>query len=155
MSSKSPKEDSPKNVPFGGGLMRSMNQFFHEQPVRGVLQSIDDFFSKSFPGTSFPVNVTENDTEYQIKAQLPGVNREQIQISILENSVTITVENLEIVTEEDSKNDTFIKKQSQSRSSRTVRLPHLIHPRKVKASYKNGLLVIKVAKIKGREVPIE
>ncbi len=41
-----PKKPNPE--PFGE-LVKSMNDFFNEKPVRGFLQSIDDFFKTPFP----------------------------------------------------------------------------------------------------------
>jgi len=63
-----------KNEPFGD-LMKSMNQLFHEKPVRGFLQTMDDFFKNPFASSasSFQVRVSETEEEHVISAELPGV----------------------------------------------------------------------------------
>ncbi|MBP2241330.1 HSP20 family molecular chaperone IbpA [Cytobacillus eiseniae] len=144
-----------KNEPFGD-VMKSMNHFFQEKPVRGFLQSMDEFFKNPFPSTStFQVNVNETSDEHVISAELPGINREQIQIDILDNYVTITVLSTESITEEDEKQKTIKKQQSMRKSIRSIPLPQPIDENKVKASYKNGLLQIRIPKQKGKQITIE
>lgn len=143
-----------KNEPFGD-LLRTMNDFFQERPVKGILQNIDEFFSRPLLAASFPINVKETKTEHVISAELPGINKEQINISILENTVIISIYHEEMITEENSQQQIISKKQSSSQQSRSVSLPYLINERKVTASYKNGLLQIRVPKEKGKTIDID
>ncbi|KAB2338280.1 Hsp20/alpha crystallin family protein [Cytobacillus depressus] len=144
-----------KNDQFGE-LVKSMNQFFHDKPVKGFLQTMDEFFRAPFPFQSaFPVEVRESKDEHIITAQLPGVKREQIQLDILDNYVTITVQSHELFTEEDDHQRPVRRRQSMQRSSRTIPLPQPIAENKVKASYQNGLLQIRVPKQKGKKILIE
>ncbi|MFE8695706.1 Hsp20/alpha crystallin family protein [Cytobacillus sp. FJAT-53684] len=145
-----------KNEPIGD-LMKSMNQFFQEKPVKGFLQSMDEFFKNPFPSStsSFHVNVSETNDEHIISAELPGINKEQIQIDVLDNYVTITVLSTESMTEENEHQKTIKKQTSIKKSIRTVPLPQLINESKVKASYQNGLLQIRVPKQKGKQIMID
>ncbi|UQX54612.1 Hsp20 family protein [Cytobacillus pseudoceanisediminis] len=148
-------KEKDRNEPFGD-LMKSMNQLFHEKPVRGFLQTMDDFFKNPFPNSSsFHVDVAETEKEHIISAELPGINREQIQIDILDNYITISVKSSEMVTEEDEKNKIFRRQQSMQRSSRTVPLPQPVNEKKVKAVYQNGLLQITVPKQQGKRIVID
>lgn len=152
---KDPKEN--RKDPFGE-LMKPIDRFFQEKPVKGFLQSIDELFNKPSPfhfGPSFPVDVSETDNEYVIKAELPGVNREQIQIHTLDQYVNITVESYEEVIEEDERRHSTSRQRSMQRLSRSIPLAQPINEKKVKASYKNGLLVIRVAKLKGKTILID
>lgn len=136
--------------------MKSMNQFFNEKPVRGFLQTMDEFFRNPFPFHSpFHVDVRETAEEHIITAELPGVKREQIQLDVLDNYVTISVQSHEILTEEDENQKMIKKRQSMQRSSRTIPLPQTITESKVKASYQNGLLKIRVPKQKGKHINID
>lgn len=155
MSSKLPKkQQSEHHEPFGQ-LMKSMNQFFQERPVRGLLQNIDNFFLKPFPLSAFSVDVIEKENEHIVTAELPGVNKEQIDIHIFENHITISVNNKEIITEEDENNHVFVKKQSFGHASKTISLPQPIKEHKVKASYKDGLLQVRIPKEKGKRISID
>ncbi|WNS73988.1 Hsp20 family protein [Bacillus sp. DTU_2020_1000418_1_SI_GHA_SEK_038] len=148
--------DSKKGKNEMGDLMKSMNQFFNEKPVRGFLQTMDEFFRNPFPFHSpFHVDVRETAEEHIITAELPGVKREQIQLDVLDNYVTISVQSHEILTEEDENQKMIKKRQSMQRSSRTIPLPQTITESKVKASYQNGLLKIRVPKQKGKHINID
>jgi HSP20 family protein len=159
MSSKVPSDKNdpkkPKTEAFGE-LMKSMNDFFNEKPIKGFLQSMDDFFKSPFPsGSSFHVDTIETGGEYIISAELPGIKREQIHLNISGNYLTISVENNELETEEDEINHLYRRKYLRQKSSRTVSLPHTINEEKVKASYRDGLLKIRIPQEKGKIIDIE
>lgn len=144
-----------RNEPFGE-LMKSMNQLFNEKPVKGFLQTMDDFFKNPFPfASSFHVEVTETEKEHVITAELPGINKEQIQIDVLDNYVTISVKSAEMLTEEDENRKIIRRQQSMQRSSRTIPLPQPVNEKKVKAFYQNGLLQITVPKQHGKRILID
>ncbi|MBS4173235.1 Hsp20/alpha crystallin family protein [Bacillus sp. FJAT-49736] len=156
MSEKLPgkSDNNPLHDPFQG-LMRSMNNFFHEPPVKGFLESIDEFFSSPFPFSSFPVDLNETDKEYIITAKLSGVKKDQINIDIFQQYITITVENTESATQENQTQKTIFKKNSIQRTSRTIPLQKPISEAKVKANYEDGLLTISVPKEGGKRLKIE
>ncbi|MFP5107867.1 Hsp20/alpha crystallin family protein [Neobacillus sp. C211] len=159
MSSKVPSDKNdpkkPKTEAFGE-LIKSMNDFFNEKPIKGFLQSIDDFFKNPFPsGSIFHVDTIETGGEYIISAELPGIKREQIHLNISGNYLTISVENNELETEEDEINHLYRRKYLRQKSSRTVSLPHTINEEKVKASYRDGLLKIRIPQEKGKIIDIE
>ncbi|MBU5213610.1 MULTISPECIES: Hsp20/alpha crystallin family protein [Heyndrickxia] len=156
MTEKLPEE--PKkglfHEPFQD-FFRSMNELFQERPVKGFLQSIDDFFSSPFPISGFPIDLTELDDKYIITAKLSGIKKDQIDIGIFPKYITITVENNEKVTKEDQSQNVFFNKSSIQRSSKTIPFPQPIIEDKVKATYEDGLLTIKVPKEKGKRLRIE
>ncbi len=136
-------------------FFRSMNDLFHEKPVKGFLQSMDEFFNSPFPSGGLPVQVRETEDEYIISAELPGVKKEQIHLNIVPNQLTISIENKEMETKEDHANHLFQKRVSQQRLSRTISLPVVINERLVKASYRDGLLTIRIPLVKGKTINIE
>lgn len=132
-----------------------MNQFFHEKPIRGFLQSIDDFLASPFPLSSFHVERHETDTEFIVIAKLPGIKKEQIQLDIYDRYITISVHYEEELTEENSINQIVKKQHSFQRANRTIPLPYYINEKDVKASYENGLLKIRAAKPKGKRILLD
>ena len=105
--------------------------------------------------SSFPVETSETDTEYEIYAELPGINKEQIGIDVLDRSIIITVQAHEVVTEEDDKLKTFKRQQTFQKLSRTIPFPFPINEKLVKASYNDGLLQITVPKQKGKPIYLD
>lgn len=150
--SNTPKKEKPETFK---DFLRSMNDFFQEKPVKGLLQSMDEFFNTPFPGGGFHVEKRDNGEEYIILAELPGIKREQIQLKAVNNYLTITVENKELATKEDQTNHTFHRRVSQQRSSRTISFPHPIHEKTIKASYRDGLLEIRLPQEKAKIIQIE
>ncbi|MEB3797490.1 MAG: Hsp20/alpha crystallin family protein [Caldisphaeraceae archaeon] len=87
------------------------------------------------------VDVIERDDEIWVVADLPGVSKENINVRATEDKI-------------------YIKAQGESRKySKEVELPSKIDTDTVKASYKNGVLEIKVKKkkeeFKGKEIKVE
>lgn len=141
--------------PFGE-LMKTMNDFFNEKPIRGFLQSIDEFFKTPFPlQAAFPVETMETKDEYIVSAELPGVKKEQIRLNIVGNYITISIENNVIETQEDDHNQIYRRKFSRQQTSRTISLPQPINEKKIKASYRDGLLQIRIPLEKGKTIQLE
>jgi HSP20 family protein len=147
-----PKKAKPETFK---DFLRSMNDFFQEKPVKGLLQSMDEFFNTPFPGGGFHVEKRENGEEYLILAELPGIKREQIQLKAVNNYLIITVENNELTTKEDQANHTFHRRVSQQRTSRTISFPHPINEKTIRASYRDGLLEIRLPQEKAKIINIE
>ena len=148
--------EDPKRRDHFRELMKPWESFFHETSVKDFLQSIDGLFHKPFPlYSSFSVKTSETDTEYEIYAELPGINKEQVRIDVLDRSITITVQALEDVTEEDDIRKTFKRQQTFQRSSKTIPFPFPINEKLVKASYNDGLLQITVPKQKGKPIYLD
>ncbi|MFS0614758.1 Hsp20/alpha crystallin family protein [Lederbergia ruris] len=136
-------------------LIRSMDRLFTESPNNGLLQSMDDFFTQAKPFGGFPVDFTENSKEYVINAQLPGVKKEQIELEILPQYVTITVHQEEKYEKEDTKKQAFYRKGIWNKSSRTIPLSKPTIQHKAVAQYKDGILNIRIPKEKGKKLSIE
>lgn len=155
MSSNLPEKKPKKDREPFGDFIRSMNTFFHEKPVKGLLESIDEFFKNPFPNLSFPVDVVETNKEFIITAELPGIKRDQIQIDTIGNQLTISINNTEEISEEDDINHVYRRSHSIQRSSRTINLPVPIIEKQVKATYKDGLLQIRIPRRSGKSISIE
>ncbi|RHW41291.1 Hsp20/alpha crystallin family protein [Neobacillus notoginsengisoli] len=136
-------------------VMRSVNDLFHFPPVRGFLQTMDEFFNHPFPRVAFQLDFKETEDEYIISAELPGVNKEQIQIGIFSNRVVISVENREELTETDEAAGNFRRRMTKKLDSRSVSFPKPIIEHKAKATCKDGLLIIRLPIDKGKQLRID
>lgn len=110
---------------------------------------IDDFFGESWqPGRSlvrdtFKIDVRELENEYLIEAEMPGVSKEEIDLSFSENGLMISVNRQENINE-DGRN--YIHRERRTSSmTRSVRLPDA-SPDGVKAKLTDGVLSVTVAK---------
>ncbi|WP_062104837.1 Hsp20/alpha crystallin family protein [Bacillus niameyensis] len=136
-------------------FMSTMDRLFAEPPNRGLLQSMDDFFTQSKPFGGFPVNLKEQDNEYIVQAELPGVKKEQIAIEVLPQYVSISVKQEESIRKEDHHNSIFHQKGLSRKMSRTIPLSKPVIHNRANAHYENGMLTIKIPKEKGRKINID
>lgn len=102
------------------------------------------------------VNVIDRDEEVFVRAELPGVKKENLEVSVSENAVTIKGETKR--EEKEEKGDYYRCEISQGAFARTISLPHYINTENTKATFKDGILELtlpKVEKTKRRTVQIE
>ncbi|CAH0345499.1 Hsp20/alpha crystallin family protein [Bacillus sp. CECT 9360] len=151
--SENKKNPKPSQSEVFNEFKTTMDRIFAEKPLKGILQSMDDFFGAS-QERSFPVEIIERKTDYLIKAILPGVKRQQIDIEMLSQGVIISVKNLETGIETNDNQRLSKKKHTSSGRSRTISLSKPIDERKATASHRDGVLEIKIPKIRGTRISI-
>ncbi|HET8563528.1 MAG TPA: Hsp20/alpha crystallin family protein [Candidatus Binatia bacterium] len=110
-------------------------------------------------GFSVPaVDLYEDKGEIVAKVELPGMDKEDIQVNIRDHLLTIRGEKKH---EEEIKEDNYYRaERSHGSFSRSVDLPDDVDAEKVRASFKNGLLEIRMpkteeAKKKGTRVNVD
>ncbi len=114
--------------PFGelDRLRRRMNRLFSATVGQGL--------SGAFP----PVNVWSNSEKAVVSAELPGVNKEDLDISV-ENDVLTIKGHRE--PEKLAEGEVFRRNERGYGSfRRSVGLPFAVEPEKIKAEYKDGIL---------------
>ncbi|GGE28989.1 molecular chaperone Hsp20 [Pullulanibacillus camelliae] len=124
--------------------MQQMNDFFASDPLGGLLGSIDSFFQRhameQFGG--FPVDVYETSTDWVVKADLPGVKKENIHIDTLGDRLRIAVINQED-SEINNANNYYRRERHMARMEREIPLPYQIHRQRTKARFLNGILEVR------------
>lgn len=119
----------------------------------------EDFFSPRWslfrPGSLFPwrreisvpmvnVDVYEDKDEVVTKAELPGLTKDQISVSISDHLLTIKGEKKK---EEDIEEENYrYSERAYGSFARTIELPAEVQADKAKASFKDGVLEIRVPK---------
>jgi len=109
-----------------------------------------------FEGKTPSVDVIDRDDEVVIKAELPGVDKKDLDISVTSNSVTIQGATSHEAKEE--KGDYYRCEMSRGTYSRKLALPSEVDEDRAKATFKNGVLELtlpKVKKAKRKTVAIE
>lgn len=141
--SRPPAKRPPVN-PVNPTPMQQLDGFFQSEPFRGVLDSIDAFFQQRalFPA-SFPVDVYETDSEWVVKAELPGARRENIHIELLGDRIKIALTNDVDTEETNDVHNYYYRERRVDHSERVVPLPYTIYKQRTKAVFKNGVLEIR------------
>ncbi len=125
------------------------------RPFHELRREIDRLFQEFFGKSTLPekfemfewipaVDVSETEDNIIVKADLPGVKPEEIEINISDNILTIKGEKKK---EEEEKKENFYRVERYYGSfMRAIQLPVDIDVEKVKATYKDGVLKITLPK---------
>ncbi|QID33709.1 Hsp20/alpha crystallin family protein [Pampinifervens florentissimum] len=90
------------------------------------------------------VDVYETDQELVVKAELPGVKKENVEVSIRDNALHIRGEKKE---EKEEKTETYHRvERVYGRFERVVPLPTDVKVESAKAEFKDGVLEIRIPK---------
>lgn len=90
------------------------------------------------------VDISEDDREYLIKAELPDVKREDVKVTAQEGMLTITGER-KFEKEEKGKKYHRVER-AYGTFGRSFWLPNEVSPAKVSAEFKDGLLTVHLVK---------
>ena len=141
------KKESSSRPPIRSYL-KQIDDFFEQTPLRDVIADMNHFFQKGNRLLTFPVDLYETGEELVIKAELPGVQKEQIQIEIQSEYLKISVtEDFMEETKDEVSHNYYRRERSMSGASRMIKLPYLIEKKNAKASYQNGILEIRAPKL--------
>lgn len=100
------------------------------------------------------IEVKQSEKEYKIKVQLPGVKKEDIDIELDNDFLTITaeIEEEKEEKEEEKHNEKYHTCEFRyGKYKRTISFDQPIKTEEAKAEYKNGILNIKIPKIHTEE----
>ncbi|NPA76180.1 MAG: Hsp20/alpha crystallin family protein [Candidatus Diapherotrites archaeon] len=85
-----------------------------------------------------PVDVVDEGDKIRIVAEIPGVNKEDLDVRVYDDSVVIRAERKS--DREQSDRGYYIRERSYSTYYRTIALPAPVVPEKAEATYRNGVL---------------
>lgn len=109
-----------------------------------------------FEGKTPKVDVIDRDNEVVVKAELPGVDKKDVDVSVTRN--TVTIKGTTSHEEKEEKGDYYRSEMSRGSYSRTVMLPSDVAEDKAKAKFKDGVLELtlpKLEKAKRRNIKVE
>ena len=117
------------------------DEFFKGFPMRPLLRTWEG-------EPQMRLDVDEDDKSYTVKAEIPGVKKEEISISIDGNRVAISAE-VKKETEEKKDNKVVRSERYYGSVSRSFSLDHEIDDTTATAKYENGVLVLTLPKKAG------
>lgn len=94
------------------------------------------------------INLTENDKSYSVRAEIPGVKKEDIKVNVDGNMVSISAE-VKQEKEEKKGGKTICRECSMGSSYRSFSLDSNVDESKVQAKYDNGILELTLPKKNG------
>lgn len=133
----------------------SLNDLARFEPLRGVEEFFRDFrlnhgLRELDVSPAIKMDVTETEQAYTVKAELPGINKEDIKVAVDAKRVTITAE-----TKRDSEQNeggTVVRSERYyGQQYRCFALDHEIDEQRSTAKYENGVLELVLPKKEGKQ----
>ncbi len=145
------QEEMSRSINEGVGRMMRSPTF--QAPVASF------FNADQFPSYSPAIDLQEMENAYIAKADLPGLEKEKIQVSVSGNVLTISGERKEETQKEDAQQGVHTTERTYGTFSRSISLPGPVDEAGIAADYKNGVLTVTLPKLKGaalapKQVPI-
>ncbi len=132
---------------------------------------MNDLFEQRFGGRSLmrplsgmtrwapSVDMYETDDEIVVKANVPGMSKEDLEVTVTEEAITISGETQ---AEEEVKGENYMRRERRyGKFTRRLPLPGAVHLDEAKAKFTDGILEVRVPKEakpeeeKGRKIAIE
>ncbi len=106
--------------------------------------------------TAPAVDLYEEKDDIVVKAELPGMGKDNIEVNLTDHMLTIKGEKKK--EEEIKEKDYYRSERSYGSFVRTLELPKDVHADKIKASFKNGILEVRLPKTeedKSKEIKVK
>lgn len=134
---KTRREESG-GLPAYGGMRTDVDRF-----MQNLFQ---DAFNLPWAGSiaSMPIDVEDGDQEIHVRAEIPGVSPEELNLSINDNTLVIAGEKKQ--TEEKHEGGYLFQERRFGSFRREVPLPAKVDPEDVQAEYKDGVLHVRLKK---------
>ena len=125
--------------PFGElvSLRQAMDRLFDDSFVRPAWTARSWAFGE---GASLPLDVRRDGNALHVEAALPGVNPEDVQITVENGTLTISAESREEQTQENDQGEILVQEIRRGSVSRSITLPAGLEPDKAEATFENGVL---------------
>ena len=130
-------------------LTHSMEEFFEDFPPRRWMETFGPL-GWNWPigidyERAFRLDVVDHDEELVVRAELPGVEKEDVNVEITGDRLMIEAERE--FEEEDERKDFYRHELGYGKLMRTVSLPVEVDPEKIHAELKEGIVTVTHPKI--------
>jgi HSP20 family protein len=133
-----------------------MNNLTRWDPVRDMVnmrETMDRLFESMFDGQQvgrqigqwgLPLDVVENEDEFVVKASIPGINPDDLEITFTDHNLTIKGEIKDDRNVEESRY--HLRERRFGRFERRLYLPTEVNADQIEASYDAGVLSLRLPK---------
>ncbi|MDI5935990.1 Hsp20/alpha crystallin family protein [Halomonas kalidii] len=153
---------APKDVPVSTKKSPQQSESRAMSPFREFDRMLDSFFDRGWMPSRWEhplwqrfaafekgmpkVDVIDRDAEVVVRAEVPGFESKELDVSVTDGAVTIKGDHRDESKEEEG--EYFHSEISRASFTRTVALPSEIDAGKAAASFKNGVLELTLPKLK-------
>jgi HSP20 family protein len=142
----------------GTGLapFKAFRSLLEPEPIFTLQQRLNRFLEEAFRPFGLleePISIAawtpscdiyETDDEVVVKAEIPGVKKEDVKVSLQDNLLTLSGERK---FEEETKKENYLRvERGYGAFSRSFTLPPYVDATKISAEFKDGLLEVKLPK---------
>jgi HSP20 family protein len=106
-------------------------------------------------GRAIALDVVETPEAYIVRAELPGIAKDKIEVNVEDRDVTIGAEFLDEV---EASGKTLWRERTFSKASRSIRLPEAVDANAAQARHVDGVLQLtlpKIAKANAKQITIQ
>ena len=143
---------TPELTRRGRGWLTSpraaLPSFFRNEMDR-MSRLFDEFFSKEEGGPISmwgpPMDIIEKEDKILVKAELPGIDPKELDISL--SGDTLIIKGNKKEDKEEEGENYYCCERHYGEFSRTVKLPSTVNKDKIDASYHNGILKVEMQKM--------
>jgi HSP20 family protein len=128
--------------------MKTLMSWNPTNDLRTMDEALERLFGsqRSFnSATILPIDVYEQDGNFIVRAAVPGVAPEDLNVQVEKNVLSISGEHKQAEATEDTK--VYRREVNYGTFSRSVRLPENLNLEAVDAEFKNGVVTISIPKI--------
>jgi HSP20 family protein len=146
-------EEKPSTRPLGplSSLRREVERLFDDfdigawrRPAGGMFD-LEPFWRGELTfGKAPAVDIAEKEKEYEITAELPGMEEKDIDVKFANGMLTIKGEKKE--EKEEKKKDYYLSERRYGSFQRSFAVPEGVDADKIDASFKNGVLTVVLPK---------
>jgi len=134
-------------------LTHSMEEFFEDFPSRHWMETFEPFGWKWPTGIdferSFRVDIVDREKELIVRAELPGIEKDDVEVTISGDRLMIEADR---EFEEEEKKETFYRHElGYGEFMRTIVLPVEVDVEHIEAELKDGILSVTLPKIQPAE----
>lgn len=152
----------PRSTTGGVNPWDEMERWFGEFGRRGWLHPISWEWPQQFEnltpfeGKTPKVDMIDREKEFVIRAELPGVDKDDLEVTVTDHGVTIKAKTKH--EEKEEKDEYYRHEMSCGEYQRTLALPGTVDESKAKATFTDGVLELtlpKTEKTRRRTVRVE
>jgi len=119
----------------------------------GMRNAIDRMFSNALSGVAdweptvewgLALDVAETEDEYVVKASIPGIDPDELDITFTDNTLTIRGETKDEKDVEDAKY--YVRERRYGSFARSISIPSTINADKIQAEYDKGIVTLHLPK---------